>query len=89
MNIEEKCKICGLNFDNSSPSSFVVLTEKRAQSICKAKERRGDQWTITRGEKLHTKCRMRYINVKTIGQDKRKKLDESDSQAKKQCYAQA
>ena len=38
MNIEEKCRICGLNFDNSSPWSFVVLTEKGAQSICKAKE---------------------------------------------------
>ena len=67
--MKQDCKICCLKIILSHTNLYVVLTKKGVNRVNNAKERRGDSWTISTGERVHCACRSRYANSKRIERD--------------------
>ena len=61
---QETCPICSKNL--SDGSDVVEVLQKGADGINNASVQRGDNVHISAGEKVHSKCRQKYINKKDI-----------------------
>ena len=58
------CKFCKTSLNDGQPT--VELTERGIQGILKASVERGSQFDIKVGQKVHTECRKRFVNLRYV-----------------------
>lgn len=62
------CVICQISFETDCDPD-VTLRKKGVQGIIEASQERGDELTISVGQRVHQKCRKRYCNKRSIVSD--------------------
>ncbi|XP_076037047.1 uncharacterized protein LOC143022627 isoform X2 [Oratosquilla oratoria] len=65
----DKCAIC--NNELSSNEETFIVSQKGIDSINRASEQRGEKIIIQSGQRLHKKCRQRWINPKYLEIDRK------------------
>ena len=72
----DKCAIC--NNELSSFEETFIISQKGINSINRASEQRGVKMVIQIGQRLHKKCRQRWINPKYIEIDSKNRSSQDE-----------